>query len=90
MEIGFVDTPGFGDTESDSKDIMNLAKIDSFLSNHPFLNSQVVTHRIYPNIVMIVSNITDNRMAEFNSQFSKMLRMLSKFDVVDKEFVVTS
>ena len=84
LEIGFVDTPGFGDTESDSKDIMNLAKIDSFLSNHPFLNSQVVTHRIYPNIVMIVSNITDNRMAEFNSQFSKMLRMLSKFDVVDK------
>ena len=84
LEIGFVDTPGFGDTESQSKNIENLAKIDSFLSNHPFLNSQLFTHRIYPNIVMIVSSVNDNRMAEFNSQFSKMLRMLSKFNIVDK------
>ena len=83
LEIGFVDTPGFGDTVSQSKNIENLAKIDSFLSNHPFLNSELVTHRIYPNIVMIVSSFTDNRMAEFNSQFSKMLRMLSKFNIVD-------
>ncbi|KAI6660459.1 hypothetical protein LOD99_14044 [Oopsacas minuta] len=84
LEIGFVDTPGFGDTCSNEQEIENLAKIDAFLSSHPFLNSRIAPHQFYPNIVMIVSSINNTRMAEFNSQFSKMLRMLTKFDIVDK------
>ena len=84
LEIGFVDTPGFGDTASDAKNIENLAKIDNFISNHPFLRSPFSQIRIYPNIVMIIVNADDKRLGDLNSQFAKMLRMLSKFKIVDK------
>ena len=84
LELGFVDTPGFGDTASDEKNIKNLAKIDDFISNHPFLRSPFSPERIYPNIVMIVISVNDNRMGDLNSQFAKMLRMLSKLKIIDK------
>ena len=84
LELGFVDTPGFGDTASGEKDIENLAKIDNFISNHPFLRSPFSPNRLYPNIVMIVTSVNDKRMGDLNSQFAKMLRMLSKLSVIDK------
>ena len=82
LDLGFVDTPGYGDTSF--SDMENIAKVDCFISKHPFLKSEFAPFKFYPNIVLIVSSIIDNRMVGENSNFSKMLRILSKLNIVDK------
>ena len=82
LDIGFIDTPGWGDTSGNS--INDLANIELFLASHPYLDSQQLHLKFYPNIVMIVARAGDPRILGFNSQLSKMLRVLSKLNIVDK------
>ena len=82
LDIGFIDTPGWGDTSGNS--ITDLANIERFLTSHPYLDSQQLHLKFYPNIVMIVVRAGDPRILGFNSQLSKMLRVLSKLSIVDK------
>ena len=82
LDIGFIDTPGWGDTSGSG--ISDLANIEHFLACHPYLDSQYLHLKFYPNIVMIVVRAGDPRITGFNSQLSKMLRVLSKLNIVDK------
>ena len=82
LDIGFVDTPGWGDTSGSG--IKNLANIDQFLLSHPFLDSKRLFYKLYPNLVMIVARAGDPRILGINSQLSKMLRMVSKLNIIDK------
>ncbi|KAI6660458.1 hypothetical protein LOD99_14043 [Oopsacas minuta] len=82
LNIGFIDTPGWGDTSGSG--INDLANIEHFLVCHPYLDSQYLHLKFYPNIVMIVVRAGDPRITGFNSQLSKMLRVLSKLNIVDK------
>ena len=82
LDIGFIDTPGWGDTGGNG--INDLANIEHFLTCHPYLDSQQLHLKFYPNIVMIVVRAGDPRILGFNSQLSKMLRVLSKLNIVDK------
>ena len=80
LEVGFVDVPGWGDSEG--RDATHFALMQQFLSVHPILGSKV--RKFYPNIVLIVFNSNDNRMLGTEASATKMLNALSKLDIVDK------
>ena len=80
LEVGFIDVPGWGDSEG--RDATNFALMKQLLSVHPILGCKV--RKFYPNIVLIVFNSNDNRMLGSNSSAMKMLQTLSKLDIVDK------
>lgn len=50
-----------------------------------FLNLQSFSEDKYPNIVMIVLSIMENRLSEQNSNFAKMLKGLRTLNVVDAQ-----
>ena len=75
IDVYFIDTPGFGDTEG--KDPENLAKISHFIE------SNLSSHKIFPNIVLIVVSAEDKRLEGIDSRFSRILHVLSKLNVVD-------
>ena len=80
LEVGFVDVPGWGDSEG--RDATNFALMQQFLSVHPILGSK--WRKFYPNIVLIVFDTNDNRMLGIEASATKMLNALSKLDIVDK------
>ena len=83
LNIGFIDNPGFEDTEGEDADAENLAKISYFIKKHPEIGSTSAADDIYPNIVLIVVSALDNRLEGTNSSFSKMLNALNKLNVID-------
>ena len=85
LNVCFIDTPGFGDTDGEEADVENLAKISHFIDAHPELGYfEVDPDWVYPNIVLIVISATNDRLSGIYSTFSKMLHVLSKLNVVDK------
>ena len=93
LEIGFIDTPGWGDTDGTIQDAVNISSIEIFLQKHPLLSSK--SHSLYPNIVLIVVSAVDKRLGGECSSCAYMLRTLSKLHVVDQSrpnvvFVLTN
>ncbi|CAC5387665.1 DHH [Mytilus coruscus] len=78
LKLSIIDTPGFGDTEGLEKDARNIMSIKRFFESHPNIRKNS-----YPNLVMIVQNIMDNRIEGESSNFVKMLKGLSKVGVID-------
>ena len=80
LEVGFVDVPGWGDSEG--RDATNFALMQQFLSVHPILGCKV--RKFYPNIVLLVFSSNDNRMLGSEANALRMITSLSKLDIVDK------
>ena len=81
LEVGFVDVPGWGDSEG--RDATNFALMQQFLSVHPILGCKL--RKFYPNIVLLIFNSNDNRMLGSEANALRMLTSLSKLDIVDKK-----
>ena len=81
LEIGFIDLPGWGDNRGDRQDARNLAAIEQFTIGHRHLGTQM--YKCYPNIILIVFNVMNERMEGPESSAAKMLRMLKELDIVD-------
>ena len=82
LQIGFIDMPGWNDAREDEQDILNMATIDKFISNHPYLGCTL--YKCYPSIVMIAINANDRRIEGKNSQVVRMFRALTKLEIIDK------
>ena len=82
LGIGFIDTPGFFDTSGINQDANNLAMISKFVNLH-YAKREVCPRKLFPNIVLVVADATDKRFFALESDFSKVLHILSKLDVVD-------
>ncbi|VDI07705.1 Hypothetical predicted protein [Mytilus galloprovincialis] len=78
LTLSLIDTPGFGDTGGFAQDARNIMSIRYFLNSHPNL-----IQNNYPNLVMIIQSINDNRMEGESSSFAKMLKGLSQIDTID-------
>ncbi|KAI6660461.1 hypothetical protein LOD99_14046 [Oopsacas minuta] len=81
LEIGFIDLPGWADTTGDRQDARNLAAIEQFTIGHRHLGSKM--YKCYPNIIMLVFNVMDERLGGPESSAAKMLRILYELDIVD-------
>ncbi|KAI6659839.1 hypothetical protein LOD99_10593 [Oopsacas minuta] len=81
LEVGFVDVPGWGDSEG--RDATNFALMEQFLTVHPILGSKL--RKFYPNVVLLVFNSNDNRILGSEANALRMLRTLSKLNIVDKK-----
>ena len=80
LEVGFVDVPGWGDSEG--RDATNFALMQQFLSVHPILGCKL--RKFYPNIVLLVFSSNDNRMLGSEANALRMITSLSKLNIVDK------
>ena len=83
LQIGFIDMPGWNDARGEDQDILNMATIDQFISNHPYIGSTV--YKCYPSIVMIAIDANDNRLVGENSRTVRMFRALTKLKIIDKD-----
>ena len=83
LEMGFIDPPGWGDTQGEHQDAKNMAAIQQFIEHHPHLGSRI--HKCYPNIILIAVNATDERLAGPEAGLSKMLNALKQLNIVDKK-----
>ena len=83
LQIGFIDMPGWNDARGEEQDILNIAMIDEFVSNHPYLGCTL--YKCYPSIVMIAINANDRRIEGKNSQVVRMFRALTKLKIIDKD-----
>ena len=83
LEIGFIDAPGWGDTEGEHQDAKNMAAIQQFFDHHPHLGSRI--YKCYPNIILIAVNATEKRLDGPESGLCKMLNSLKQLNVVDKK-----
>ena len=81
LEIGFIDLPGWGDTQGDAQDARNLAAIEQFTIGHLHLGSKL--YKCYPNIILIAFNVMEERLEGPESNAAKMLRMLNELCIVD-------
>ena len=82
LEIGFIDVPGWGDTDGNIQDAVNLNTISKFTQQHPHLSSKYLS--TFPNIVLIVVSAVDKRLGGEKSNCSHMLKSLSKLRIVDR------
>ena len=82
LQIGFIDMPGWDDGRGEEQNILNMATIDKFISNHPYLGPNV--YKCYPSVVMIAIKANDNRLVDENSQVVRMFRALNKLKIIDK------
>ncbi|XP_071162768.1 uncharacterized protein [Mytilus edulis] len=78
LKLSIVDTPGFCDTEGLEQDAKNIMSIKYFLKSHPYIKKS------YPNLVMIVLNIQDNRIEGESSNFAKMLKGINHVNAIDR------
>ncbi|KAI6660460.1 hypothetical protein LOD99_14045 [Oopsacas minuta] len=83
LQIGFIDVPGWADVKGEEQDILNMALIDHFISEHPYLGSNL--YKCYPSIVMVVIDATDKRLKGENAQIVRMFRAFTKLDIIDKD-----
>ena len=81
LGLGFVDTPGYGDTNGSLQDAKNLTTINEYVHS----KYTKWDRKIYPNIVLVVVNGSDNRMFGIESKFSQMLHVLSRLNIVDRQ-----
>ena len=81
LEIGFIDAPGWKDTDGEQQDAKNMAAIQQFIENHPHLGSRI--YKCYPNIILIALNVTDKRIDGSESDFCKMLNAMKYLNIVD-------
>ena len=77
LVLGIVDTPGFNDTDGTKQDACNFYSIKKFYEGHPKLR------RCFPNLIFVIVQATDTRIAGENSNFSKSLRCLNELSLVD-------
>ena len=77
LVMGIVDTPGFNDTHGLKQDACNFYSIKTFFEKHPKLCG------CYPNLIFVLVQATDTRIAGENSNLSKSLRCLNKLGLVD-------
>ena len=77
LVLGIVDTPGFNDTDGLTQDACNFYSIKKFYEGHPKL------HGCFPNLIFVVVQATDTRIAGENSNLSKSLRSLNELSLVD-------
>ncbi|CAC5390330.1 unnamed protein product [Mytilus coruscus] len=77
LQLSIIDTPGFCDTDGLEQDAKNIMSIKYFLESHPHIRKS------YPNLVMIVLNIQDNRIEGESSNFAKMLKGISNVNAID-------
>ena len=82
LEIGFIDVPGWGDTDGNIQDAVNLNTISKFTQQHPHLSSKYLS--TFPNIVLIVLSAVDKRLGGEKSNCAHMLKAVSKLRIVDK------
>ncbi|KAI6660462.1 hypothetical protein LOD99_14047 [Oopsacas minuta] len=82
LEIGFIDVPGWSDTDGSIQDAVNLNTISKFTRQHPHLSSSYLS--IYPNIVLIVVSAVEKRLGGEYSNCAYMLRAVSKLGIVDR------
>ena len=77
LVLGIVDTPGFNDINGFKQDTCNFYSIKKFFEGHPKLRG------CFPNLILIVVNAMDQRIAGENSNLSKSLRCLNELGLVD-------
>ena len=77
LVLGIVDTPGFSDTDGLRQDACNFHSIKEFYDSHPKVKGCL------PNLILVVVQATDTRIAGENSKLSKSLRCLKKLSLVD-------
>ena len=83
LEIGFIDPPGWGDTEGEHQDAKNMAAIQQFIEHHPHLGSRI--HKCYPNIILIAVNALEERLDGPEAGLCKMLNALKQLNIVDRK-----
>ncbi len=84
LSLGIIDTPGFGDTEGLSQDACNLATIYGMMKDYPPL--QHLESRdmpVFPNVVLLLVNATDNRIEGDNSKLAVSLKYIKAMKLVD-------
>ena len=77
LVMGIVDTPGFNDTDGLKQDACNFYSIKKFYESHPKVRG------CFPNLMLIVVQAADTRIAGENSNLSKSLRCLKELRLVD-------
>ena len=77
LVLGIVDTPGFNDTDGVKQDACNFYSIKKFYEGHPKVPG------CFPNLILVVVQATDTRIAGENSNLSKSLRCLNELRLVD-------
>ena len=77
LVMGIVDTPGFNDTDGLTQDACNFYSIKKFYEGHPKLRG------CYPNLIFVLVQAIDTRIAGENSNLSKSLRYLNELCLVD-------
>ena len=94
LQISFIDSPGFEDTDGPNQDAINLALIEEFIKQHPQLGAQEIKwlgwphhYTVYPNIVMIVIDVNDERMLGYKSRVASMFKVLKnkKLHLIDRK-----
>ena len=79
LVLGIVDTPGFNDTYGLKQDACNSFSIKEFYKTHSKLKD------CFPNLILVVVQATDTRLAGKNSRLSKSLRCLKELKLVDHQ-----
>ena len=77
LVLGIVDTPGFSDTGGERQSACNLYSIKRFYQSHPKLKGCI------PNLIFVLVQATDTRVAGENSNLAKSLRCLKELRLVD-------
>lgn len=77
LQLSIIDTPSFCDVDGQEQDAKNVMSTKYFLESSPYIINR------YPNLVMIILNIMDHRIAGHNSDFAKMLKGINKVNAVD-------
>ena len=85
LEISWVDAPGFADTSGPHMDAHNLVLIEEFIARHRQLGVHQLkwfgityNYIVYPNIVMIVVDVNDERMLGDESKVATMFSIVKK------------
>ncbi|KAI6656826.1 hypothetical protein LOD99_16129 [Oopsacas minuta] len=85
LEISWVDSPGFADTQGKHKDAENLSLIEEFISQHPQLGMRHLkwfgmnyNYIVFPNIFLIVVDVNDERMLGSISRIASMFSVVKR------------
>ncbi len=78
LSLGIIDTPGFNDTSGLKQDACNLFSTSSFCRT-------LFGDNLYPNIVLLCIQATDNRFMGPKSSFSKTLQAIRSLNIVDQQ-----
>ncbi len=78
LSLGIIDTPGFNDTSGLEQDACNLYSTASFCNS-------LFGRNLYPNIVLLCIQATDNRFMGSHSSFTKTLKAIRSLNIVDRQ-----